>query len=196
MPIVEWRRGACFARVGTSNWAGGWWEADCWLASCTRVRPCTRILEISRWDVTRSRGSFQGFEICQLSWKWRSSDPKKFALLRLSSPNAGGRINDRLAAIPASDTNKGQIGPDCCQWMDWGPQESLGAQEGARPRHKCHQLGTPTEAGSAAAPCCALNIIYIMRNAVSGCGRVRVLGVAMAGPLARLLPASSVPGQG
>ncbi|MFL4518728.1 DUF3693 domain-containing protein [Stenotrophomonas pavanii] len=40
------------------------------------------------------------------------------------------------------------------------------------------------------------HVVYIMRNAVSDCGGVRVLGVAMAGPLARLLPASSVPGQG
>lgn len=40
------------------------------------------------------------------------------------------------------------------------------------------------------------HVVYIMRNAVSGYGRVRVLGVAMAVPLARLLPAPSVPGQG
>ncbi|PSD28579.1 hypothetical protein C7E18_01715 [Stenotrophomonas maltophilia] len=34
-----------------------------------------------------------------------------------------------------------------------------------------------------------------MRNSVSVCGRVRVFGVAMAGPLARLLPACSLPRQ-
>lgn len=38
--------------------------------------------------------------------------------------------------------------------------------------------------------------VYIMRNAVSDCRGVRVLRVAMAEPLARLLPAPSVPGQG
>lgn len=42
----------------------------------------------------------------------------------------------------------------------------------------------------------AIHAVYIMRNDVSDCGGVRVLGVAMAGPLARLLPAPSVPGQG
>lgn len=35
-------------------------------------------------NVTCLRGNFQGFEICQLSWKWRSSDPKKFVRLRLA----------------------------------------------------------------------------------------------------------------
>ncbi|MBH1736053.1 DUF3693 domain-containing protein [Stenotrophomonas maltophilia] len=33
------------------------------------------------------------------------------------------------------------------------------------------------------------HVVYIMRNAVSGCCGVRLLRVAMAGPLARLLPA-------
>lgn len=42
----------------------------------------------------------------------------------------------------------------------------------------------------------AVNIIYIMRNAVSGCCGVRILRMAMAGPLARLLPATWDPGQG
>lgn len=53
--------------------------------------------------------------------------------------------------------------------------------------HKAHAAVSGFESAHA---------VYIMRNDVSGCGRVRVLGVAMAGPLARLLPASSVPGQG
>jgi hypothetical protein len=54
----------------------------------------------------------------------------------------------------------------------------------------------PHKAQAAVAGFDSAHAVYIMRNAVSGCRRVRVLGVAMAGPLARLLPAPSVPGQG
>lgn len=51
----------------------------------------TALRRADRSEAARQQLDIQGFEICQLSCKWRPSDPKKFVRLRLANAqnNAG-----------------------------------------------------------------------------------------------------------